>query len=71
MEESWEDRLGHVIANDEVRVRRAKIAGISLGPLPERWISVGELSVSRERGSQDHRAPVKRVLTGNPELLPR
>ncbi len=70
MKEGRVNRLGHVVANDEVRVRCAKIAGISSPTLSERRISVGELSVSCERRSNDNRAPVERVLTGNLELLP-
>ena len=69
MKEGREDRLRHVVANDEVSVRCAKVAGVSLHSLPERGISVGELSVARERRGQDHGAPIERVLTGNLELL--
>ena len=69
MKEGRENRLRHVVADDEICVGCAKISGISLHTLPERAIGVGELTVTAERRGQDHRAPVERVLTGNLELF--
>jgi hypothetical protein len=59
VKESRVNCLGHVGANDEVRVRCAKVAGVSSPTFSERWISVGELSVSGERRSQNHGTPVE------------
>jgi hypothetical protein len=63
------DRLGHVIANDEVRIGCAEITRVSLHSLAERGIRVADLSVNREHRSQGYRAPIERVLTGNFKLF--
>ena len=63
------NRFRHVVADDQVRIRRAEITAVSLDSVSERGIRVGELGVRGENGCQHDRAPVEGVLPGKVELF--
>src|SRR6202042_3540917 len=71
MEDHREDSLGHVIADDEVGVRRPEVLGVSLNALSEGAVAVVKLTNTREYRSERDGPPVERILGRNSELLAR
>ena len=69
MKKTGEDRLGHEISNDKVRVCRSQIAAVGRNAISERPVGVCQLTLTSKGSCQDKRTAIERILTGDLELL--
>src|SRR3977135_1902679 len=61
--------LGHVVADNKVRVRGSEVASVSCSALSERGVRIGQLSLTSKRRCQDYGSTIEGVLSGNYKFL--